>query len=165
MDPAEMLRRGYTRETKIRRDARGKWFDGDVPLEHPGLVKSFDGWLDRAPDGRLCLSNDINWAYVEVEGPPYRVRAVEVGEAIRLRLSGGREETLDPKTLRQDAQGALWCDVREGKLAARFENHATNQLADVLEEDAEGPFLRIAGEVVRPPVVEDPLQVTSDEEP
>ena len=158
-----MLERGFTRETGIRRDARGRWFDGDDPIEHPHLVESFDGWIDRAPDGRFCLSNDINWAFVAIEGPPYFVRSVRFeGEAgsqtVTLRLSGGREETLDPTTLRLAEQDdALWCDVRGGAVPARFDDHAVQRLADVLDEDAEGPYFSLAGARIRPRRVADPL--------
>ena len=41
MDPASFLE-GRTRETKIRRDAQGRWFFEDDPLEHPNLVRAFD---------------------------------------------------------------------------------------------------------------------------
>ena len=95
MDPAQFLQ-GRTRETKIRRDARGHWFDGQDRISHPNLTRSFDSWVDRAEDGRFCLSNSINWAYVEIEGPAYFVKDVEVSDrGIVLLLSGDRREPLD----------------------------------------------------------------------
>ena len=60
-----------------------------------------------------------------------------------------------PDTLRQDTQGALWCDVRAGRCPARFENHATAALADCIGEDEQGVFLTLGGQVYRPRVVED----------
>lgn len=150
---------GLTRETQIRRDARGRWFNGEDPIDHPLLVRAFEGWIDRAEDGRPCLSNDINWAYIEVEGPPYFVRGV-VPEAggVGLRLSGDRVEALDPASLRQGPDGALYCDVRDGRCAARFDNHAASRLMDLAGgEDGDGPYLELGGRKVRPPVVSDPL--------
>jgi uncharacterized protein len=156
MDPQD-LAQGMTRETAIRREANGKWWNGEDPIEHPNLVRSFEGWIMRAEDGRYCLSNDINWAYFALEGPPYFVRAVRVlNEDAMLTLSGDIEEALDPTTLRQGEDGSLWCDVRDG-LAARFDNHAVNQLAPLLGEDEAGPFVRIRGVKHRPKVVADPM--------
>jgi len=177
-----MLRRGFTRETAIRRDAKGRWWNGDELVEHVGVTRSFDGWIDRAPDGRYCLANDINWAFVTIEGPPYFVRAVELpsvdasGEAsdragaeagdaathgaeevIVLHLSGGSREPLDPSTLRLGPDDGLYCDVRGGRVPARFDDHATHQLARRLDADALGPYFRLAGALVRPSVVADPL--------
>lgn len=153
-----MLRRGYTRETRIRRDRRGRWFEGDEPLDSPAVERAFDGWIERAEDGRLCLKNDINWAYVEIEGPPYRVRSVELRpEGVLLHLSGERREPLDPRTLREGPEHALWCQVQGGSLAARFDAHAMNQLADLLGEDDEGVYLAIGGARVRPPLASEPL--------
>lgn len=155
MDPAEFLK-GRTRETSIRRDAGGRWFNGEDRVEHPILARRFDGWIDRAEDGRFCLSNDVNWAYFALEGPAYFVRAAAVGEGgegVTLQLSGDRTEILDPKTLRQDEHGALWCDVREGRCPARFDNNAAASLADIIDEDDEGVFIALDGERVRPPMV------------
>lgn len=162
MDPSELLG-GRTRETRIRRDASGRWWNGDDPIDHENLERSFDGWIERADDGRLCLSNDINWAYVTIEGPPYFVRAVRLeGEDALLRLSGDREERLDPTTLRTGPDGALYCDVRGGRLAARFDNHAAMQLGERLVEevDASGrerTAFRLGGALHEAPSVEDPL--------
>lgn len=152
-----MLAPGRSRETAIRRDRFGRWYDGEVRITHPRLVDSFDAWIDRAPDGRFCLSNEINWAYVAIEGAPYRVRAITVGDSITLELSGGRREPLDPATLRLGEDDSLWCDVRQGRVPARFDNHALLQLGDLLEEDGEGTFLRLGGRIVRPCRVADPL--------
>lgn len=158
MEPSELLK-GRTRETKIRRDRAGRWYDAGQRLDHPNLCRSFDGWIDRAEDGRLCLTNDINWAYVEVEGPPYFVRAVEVsGGEVLLALSGDRREPLDGATLRQGPDGALYCDVRGGRCAARFDNHAAAQLAELAGEDEAGAYLDLPSGRVRPPVVDDPLE-------
>jgi hypothetical protein len=157
MDPSQFIT-GRSRETNLRRDALGRWFDGPDLLEHPKLVRAFDSWLDRAEDGRYCLRNDINWAYVTLEGPPLFVRAV-VCEPHRLllRLSDGREEVLRPETLRQGPEGALYCDARDGRLVARFDRHAMQQLESLLQEDEQGVYLLLGNERIRPQVVSDPL--------
>jgi hypothetical protein len=159
MDPAEFLQ-GRTRETEIRRDARGRWFNGPDPIDHPNLSRSFDSWVDRAEDGRFCLSNSINWAYVEIEGPAYFVKDVAPTDAgVGLLLSGGAEEQLDPASLRQGPEGALWCAVREGRCPARFDNHAVSKMSEWIREDDDGVYLLIGGKKVRPPEVGDPLSL------
>ncbi|MEM9193149.1 MAG: DUF1285 domain-containing protein [Myxococcota bacterium] len=147
-----------TRETAIRRDAQGNWFNGSDPIDHPKLAASFDQWLELAEDGRFCLKNEINWAYVAIEGPAYFVRAAHVHpEGVTLTLHDGRWERLDPSTLRQDASGVLYCQVRNGTMTARFDKHATVALHSAVGEDPEGVYLRLAGEQIRPPVVSSPL--------
>jgi hypothetical protein len=158
MDPSALLA-GRTRETKIRRDRNGRWYENGVPLEHPNLTRSFDAWIDRAEDGRFCLSNDINWAYVAIEGPAYFVRDLApVDGALVLLLSGDRREPLRGETLRQGPDGALYCDVREGRCPARFDNHAALKLGDLLGEDAGGTFVDLPSGRFRPPTVDDPLR-------
>ncbi|MEM7137437.1 MAG: DUF1285 domain-containing protein [Myxococcota bacterium] len=161
-DPSSFLR-GRTRETKIRRDARGRWFNGDDRIDHPNLVHSFDGWVDRADDGRFCLSNAINWAYVEIEGPAYFVKDVAVSaEGVVLHLSGGHDEPLDPASLVQGPEGALWCAVREGRCPARFDNHAVSKLSPWVDEDPEGVFVEVGGVRVRPAPMADPLSLGTE---
>jgi len=158
-DPAQFLK-GRTRETDIRRDARGRWFKGDDPIDHPNLTRSFDSWVDRAEDGRFCLSNAINWAYVEIEGPPYFVKNVDATpDSIGLILSGDVREPLDARTLCEGPEGALWCTVREGRCPARFDNHAVSKMSDWIGQDEEGEYVLVAGEQVRPPKCPDPLSL------
>ncbi len=157
MDPNELLQ-GRSRETTIARDAQGRWFHDGQPLEHANLVRSFEGWIERADDGRYCLKNDINWAYFTLDGPPYFVRAVHIdGKDVRVTLSGGAEEALDLGSLRQGKDGALYCDVRGGTLTARFDRHVQAQLEAHVHEDIEGVYLALGGRKVRPRVVSDPL--------
>ncbi|MDH5674012.1 MAG: DUF1285 domain-containing protein [Myxococcales bacterium] len=162
---ARSLLAGRSRETTIRRDAEGRWYHDGAPLEHPGLCRSFDAWVERAEDGRYCLKNDINWAYCEIEGPAFFVRTVHVeqGGTVRLSLSGDLLETLDPQSLRQDTHGVLYCDVRGG-LPARFDRHAAAGLEHHIEADAEGVYLQLGASKVRPPLVDDPLQPHSHRE-
>lgn len=158
MDPTALFD-VRSRETSIRRDAQGRWWNGDDPITHPLLVRAFDAWIERAEDGRYCLKNGVNWAYVTIEGAPIFVRSivVEPGASIVLRLSDGRTEVLDPTTMREGPDGSLYCQVRGGSLAARFDAHAAFQLAPYVGEDEAGPYLELAGKRIRPPRVEDPI--------
>jgi uncharacterized protein len=161
MDPSQFLT-GRTRETHIRRDAVGRWFDGPDPLEHAGLIRAFDSWIERAEDGRWCLRNDINWAYVSLEGPPLFVRTVNIEPSgVKLQLSDGRTEPLRPASLRQGPEGALYCDARDGTYVARFERYAMQQLDPLLREDEHGVYLLLGNERIRPRVASDPLEPIS----
>ncbi len=139
MDPGALLK-GRTRETAIRRDAKGRWFNGDDPITHRRLVEALDSWIERAEDGRFCLKNDINWAYFRLEGSPYTVRRVRPEEPFpTLILSGGHEEALRPSTLWLD-QGHLYCRVR-GDLEARFSSQAQFKLGEYLVADEPATFV------------------------
>jgi hypothetical protein len=149
---------GWTRETRIRRDPSGRWFDGDTPIDHPSVARAFDRWIERAEDGRYRLRNEVNWAYVQIEGAPIFVRALSVGPtSVSLQLSDGRQEALDPTTLRQGPDGVLYCTVRSGTLPARFDAHAAVQLAPAVDEDEHGLYVALTGLRHRVPVVDDPL--------
>lgn len=149
---------GLSRETTIRRTADGRWFHGEDAIDNPKLARAFDRWVARAEDGRYCLKNDVNWAYVTLEGAPYFVRAVQVdGARVELILSNDDRVPLDLYSLREAEDGALYCDVYPG-MPGRFDSHAAVQLGALLEEDERGPYFRHGSERVRPPRVKDPLE-------
>lgn len=142
----------FTRETTIRRDALGRWFHDGALVENEQVRRAFDRWIDRADDGRWCLKNEVNWAYVEIEGPPLFVVDAEVdGEgAVWLLLSDERRERLDPKTLSMDDEGVLYCRARGGDFEAKFTSAASFALEPLLGEDDEGLFLVVEGDKYRP---------------
>jgi hypothetical protein len=162
MDPREMLQ-GRSRETTIVRDAQGRWSQDGQPLEHPNLTRAFDRWIERAEDGRYCLKNDINWAYFTLQGPPFFVRSLEVdgNRAVTLILSNDKREPLRAESVRVGEDGALYCDVGDGSMVARFDRHAATQLETLLGEDADGVYLELAGRRIRPKTVHDPLRPLS----
>lgn len=160
MDPPST---GFTRETQIRRDAHGRWFDGAEEIEHPRIREAFDRWIDRAEDGRYILKNATHWAYVAIEGPPVWVRrAKPLDSGIELELSDGRTEVLDPTTLRQDLEGRLYATVRGGRLTAGFTRQAGTDLMDLLEEDGDGVVLVLGSARVPIEVKASPLEATDD---
>lgn len=160
----EKLPFGLSRETTIRRTADGRWFHDGEPIENTKLARAFDRWVTRAEDGRYCLKNDINWAYFQLEGAPYFVRGVraEGGEA-QLLLSNDAWVALAPHSLREGPDGALYCDAYPGE-AARFDSHAAVQLADWIDEDERGPYVRAGTARVRPPRVQDPVHYAPAQE-
>jgi hypothetical protein len=156
MEPSDVAF-GLSRETTIHRDAEGKWFHEGEPVENEKLARAFDSWIERAPDGRYCLKNAINWAYVTIEGAPFFVRSVRiVDDVAHLTLSNQKQVRLDPRTLREGPEGALYCDV-DGGMPARFDKHAAVQLSELLGEDEQGTYVRAGKLRVRPPRVSDPL--------
>lgn len=155
--PEEKLPFGLSRETEIVRTADGRWFHEGQPIDNPKLARAFDRWVTRAEDGRWCLKNEINWAYFKLEGAPYFVRSVRKAESgPTVLLSNDAEVPLVARSLREGPDGVLYCDAYPGA-AARFDSHAAVQLGELLEEDAQGPFLREGEAQVRPPRVENPL--------
>ncbi len=158
LDPAMFVEAGRTRETKIRRDASGRWWNDQDPITHANLVAAFDAWIERAEDGRYCLKNDINWAYVTVEGAPIDVRSLRVdGESVSLSLSDGRTEPLVLASLREGPDGALYCTVRAGTMPARLSPHAAMQLGEHAVDTDRGVALCLGSATILPPRVVDPL--------
>jgi hypothetical protein len=164
IDPALALR-GFSRETTLFRDGEGRWFHDGEPLEHSNLVRAFDRWIERAPDdrSRYCVKNDINWAYITLEGPPFFVRSVNIvgRDCPELLLSNDQREPLRADSLRVGPDGALYCDVGAGDMTARFERHAAMQLEPLIGEDEQGIYVRLDGRRVRPPRVDDPMRSLS----
>lgn len=137
---------GFSRETTIRRDAAGQWFHDGEPVVNEQVARAFDRWIDRADDGRYILRNDVNWAYVEIEGAPFFVRSVDPGAVgVTLFLSDQRTEALDPTTVRAADDGRIFCRVRGGAFEAEFTRKATLQLEPLVEEDDEGVYLNVNG--------------------
>ena len=158
----EKLPVGLSRETTIARTADGRWFHDGEAIDNPKLARAFDRWVTRADDGRYCLKNDINWAYFQLEGAPYFVRSVRIeDDRAELSLSNDERVVLDPRTLRQGPDSALYCDAYPG-MSARFDSHAAVQLGALLEEDEHGVFFRVGEARVRPPHTADPLSFTAE---
>jgi len=141
---------------KIRRsgisvDREGRFIHEGAEVTHEGLKRALFRWLDRlpAPDGRYVLRLDEKrFAYLEdVADTPLVARAarVDADGSVRLALSDGNEEPLDPTTLTVDDAGVLRAWVRGGRLEARLATSAAAALADAITEDGGRPLLRLAG--------------------
>jgi hypothetical protein len=158
VDPHKIFN-GLSRESTIYRDAAGRWFHDGERIEHPKLAHAFDCWISRAEDGRYCLNNGMDWAYIALDGPPLFVRSLRIqseGE-VSLVLSNDTEQQLDLDTLRQGEDGALYCEVGPKRLVAKFDRHAMAQLEALVEEDKQGVYIQLGEKRVRPPTVTDPL--------
>ncbi len=134
---------GRSRESTIRLDRDGRWHHDGELVTHPGLAAALPTWIRRHPDdGRFILSNGYDWCYFTVEGTPYFVDGVTLGDPPLLRLSDGRSVPLDPATLALDERGALRCRV--GGEEASFGRHAQLAMAPLLR-DGDPPEVEIGG--------------------
>jgi hypothetical protein len=140
---------GRSRESSIVLDRRGRfWHDGS-PVEHAGMARAFASWIGRHPDtGRYILSNGFDWTYFRVEDVAFFVRGVRDSEQVPvLQLSDASEEELDPTTLNADAEGALYCRVKQGTFEAKFSPEAQTRLAPwLVEANDERVALEIGGQ-------------------
>jgi hypothetical protein len=125
------------RRSGIRIDREGQlWHEGEI-VAHEGLRRALFRWLDRNPDGRHVFRLDEKrFTYVEVEDTPLVARAARWdGPLLRLALSDGSEELLEPSTLTIDDDGVLRCGVRGGRLEARLGTAAMAVLAEKIVGD------------------------------
>ena len=141
---------------KIRRsgisvDREGRFIHEGVEVAHAGLKQALFRWLDRLPppDGRYVLRLDERrFAFLEnVADTPLVARAARIDPDgnVRLALSDGSEEPLDPATLTVDDAGVLRAWVRGGRLEARLATSAAAVLGDYITEADGRPLLRLAG--------------------
>ena len=116
----------FTRESKIRIDVDGYlWHEGERVV-HDGLAKALASWIEvDAASDRYILRNALDWCFITVDDAPLVVRSVHVGDAgAVLELSDGTSEALDPASLRIDGHDVPYCDVKGGRLPARFSRSA-----------------------------------------
>ena len=142
---------GLSRETMIRIDRDGRFWTEESPITHEALARSLAGWVDVDPEsGRYILKNSVNWAFVTVEDAPLVVRAFD-REGTQVTLSDGTTEALDAATLRLDTDDVPYCDVRGGKLPARFSRSAAYALLEDAKLEDDGRVLVGGREVRRVP--------------
>lgn len=145
----------FTRESTIRIDADGHFWHEGVRVDHPGLANAMATWVSKHPtNGRWVLENGWDWCYIQVDDVPLLVRAARVDrDGVRVTLSDGSEEKLDPAGMTVDGDGVIRCTVhpsaRGGPYPAKFTRHAQLAVVDRLEEDEQGQFLlRTDGAVI-----------------
>jgi hypothetical protein len=144
---------GRSRESEIRLDGEGHFFDHGERVEHARLEQAMHTWIGRHPDdGRYILTNGYDWTYFQVDDAPYFVRAVRVEtDHVVLVLSDETEETLVPAdTGPRAGDEALYTQVKRaaqgGPFEAKFTRHAQTSLSPVLALDDGGkPGLAFGG--------------------
>lgn len=153
---------GFSRESKIRLDAEGRFWHEGERVDHPKLAHAMHTWIARHPtDGRVVLENGWDWCYIVVDDTPFLVRGVRAearpdGEVLVARLSDESEEPLVLESLRVDAEGAIRCEVKHaakgGPYPARFDRHAAHALGPFLqsaEDDPDAIAVRVGAREVR----------------
>lgn len=125
----------------FRIDREGIWRHEGQEVTHPGVLRNLYANL-RAEAGSHFLQVGPARIPVEVEDAPFVVTRVEAlaGRAdapagLRVHLSDGTEEALEPETVRVGPSGAPYCRVKGGRFAARFAVAAWLQLAAFAEEE------------------------------
>jgi hypothetical protein len=140
---------GRSRESRIVLDEHGRFWNGPVPIDHPGMATAFASWITTHPDdGRFVLTNGYDWTYFTVKDAPFLVRHVSTtpGGPI-LRLFDGTEEPLDPRGVTVSEEGVLYARVKGGRFEARLSPAAHKEMVDVIVERGAGvPHVRVGAE-------------------
>ena len=140
---------GRSRESRIVLDESGRFWNGPVPIDHPGMATAFASWITTHPDdGRFILTNGYDWTYFTVKDAPYFVRHVSsTPDGPVLRLSDGTEEPLDPRAVTVSDEGVLYTRVKAGRFEARLSSTAQKEMVDAIVEGEGGaPHVRVGAE-------------------
>jgi uncharacterized protein len=135
---------------RLRLDREGRWLHDGEPIEHPRIVEALHRWIDRDEAGRWVLRAGSECCGFEVDDTAYFVRRVRLedgpaGRRCLLELSDGTQEALAPGSLRQGEENVLYCDVKGGRFAARFDRDPYWRLGQQVEFDGEVPVLALEG--------------------
>ena len=118
---------------KLRIDADGEWYDGDVQITHAGILANLRGNLKKDAGGYFIQTRVR--IPVEVADAPLVVSRIERrGDTLRAWLNDGSEQEVDPDTLRIGRGDIPNCAVRHG-FEARLSRAAAYQLLALAEYD------------------------------
>jgi hypothetical protein len=118
---------------KLRIDADGDWWDGDVQITHAGILSNLRGNLRRDAEGYFIQTRVR--IPVEVADAPFVVDRIERrGETLRAWLNDGGEQDIDPATLRIGRGDVPYCAIARG-FEARLSRAAAYQLLALAEYD------------------------------
>ncbi len=126
----------------IRIDKEGIWYYRGAEMFRQDIVNLLYRSLKQDEEGRYLIDFAGEHAYLEVEDTPFVIKSVSYTtgaqgeEAFHLSMPDGSEESLDPKTLRINADDVLYCTLGPG-FPARFSRAAYYQLAEHIQYDAE----------------------------
>lgn len=125
----------------FRIDREGAWRHEGQEVTHPGVVENLYANL-RADGGGHYLQVGPARIPVDVDDAPFVVTRVEVvsgrdvgAPTLRIHLTDGSDEGLDPAAIWLGAAGAPYCRIKSGRFVARFSVAAWLQLAGHLEEE------------------------------
>ncbi len=125
-----------TPHLKLVVDKDGRWFQNEVEIIHPRILRQFLEALEKKPEGgyRIRIGKEV--CSVEVEDTPFIVsRILETDENIRLELNDGSHEILDPETLWINEENVPYVSVKNGEFSARLSRPAYYELARTLDFD------------------------------
>ncbi len=129
-------------------DARGRFWNAGVPIDHDSMAVAFASWIRKHPDdGRFILTNGYDWTYFKVEDAPFFVKHVEALDGgARLRLFDDTEESLTPGTVSVSDAGVLYTRVKPAGFEARFHPTAQAEMVEFVAEGPDGtPCIELAG--------------------
>ncbi len=125
----------------FRIDRDGAWRHEGQEVTHPGVVKNLFANL-RADERGHFLQVGPARIPVDVDDAPFVVTRAEVvsgqgvaAPGLRIHLSDGSDEGLDPAGVWLGSADTPYCRVKSGRFAARFSVAAWLQLAGLLEEE------------------------------
>jgi uncharacterized protein len=114
------------------------WHEG-AEFDDPAVLFLFMKGMAEFPEGGrekwrvFCQGEECR---IAAEDVPYVIQKVEIKPAaVRLLFPGGYEEDLDPTTLFVGPRNVLYCRVRGGAFAARFNRTSYLDLAKRIEFD------------------------------
>ncbi|HZR82461.1 MAG TPA: DUF1285 domain-containing protein [Candidatus Binatia bacterium] len=133
----------------IRFGKDGRWYADDAPIENRRIADLFSRHVVRRDDGAWWLVVGDERAPIVVDDTPFVVARVDPlpHGGFNITLNDGTREPLDAGTLRLGDEDVLYCDVKQGSLAARFLRSAQADLLAHAEEDAGRFFLPAEGGV------------------
>lgn len=136
----------------IRIDKEGVWYYQGNEMFRKEILELFYQSLERDESGRYLVKNNNQAFYIEVEDTPYTVKSVEFSgnemegtACLKILLSDGSVETLDPATLRMGEENVLYCSVKNSGFEARFTRQGYYQFAEYIQYDGENNryFIRL----------------------
>ncbi len=126
----------------FRIDRDGAWRHEGQEVTHPGVLGNLYANLRVDEQGHYLQVGPARIP-VEVEDAPFVVTRVETSSpvrdpahSLRIQLTDGTAEALDPATVWIGPREAPYCRVKAGRLHARFSVAAWLQLARFVEEEA-----------------------------
>ncbi len=129
---------------KLRITRDGEWFDGDVEITHPGVLRNLRGMLQCDAQGYFVQTRVR--IPVDVEDAPLVVVRVERhGDRLRAILLDGTAAELDPATLRFGPGDVPHATI--GAFEARLSRAAAFQLLALLETEDGHQVLRLGDRV------------------
>lgn len=130
----------HTSKLTFRSD--GRWYADQDPVMHERLARFFSRHVRRKPSGGYEIWIDERYhADVEIQDTAYVVTALSgTGMGLRVELSDGTTEALDPASVHVGSGDVLYCRVKHGAERARFLRPAYYQLTRFIDEPVPGEF-------------------------